>query len=109
MPAKKSSPTKPARKPATKSSTATKSKEPFLIEAPGASSVLLAGSFTAWQEKPIKLKPLQNGTWKATVSLEPGIYEYRFVVDGSWRDDPRAANHVTNAFGTRNAVRQVAV
>ena len=44
------------------------------------------------------------GQRKADLCLKPGIYEYRFVVDGNWVDDPCARTWVANPFGTRNAV-----
>lgn len=80
----------------------------FTITAPGAASVALVGDFTHWQEKPIALKPVGGGQWKASVPLSPGTYHYRFLVDGEWRDDPECTLRVANPFGTENAVRQVA-
>ena len=65
-----------------------KVRRTFSFHAPEAMSVLLVGEFTHWQENPISLKKQKNGTWKGTVSLPPGTYHYRFLVDGEWRDDP---------------------
>lgn len=79
----------------------------FTITAPGATSVALVGDFTNWQEKPIAMKPVGTGVWKATVTLAPGIHHYRFLVDGEWRDDPECTLRVPNPFGTTNAVREV--
>jgi hypothetical protein len=45
-----------------------------------------------------------NGTWKRVFYLEPGVYEYRFIVDGVWFDDPDAAELWTNEFGNFNCV-----
>jgi hypothetical protein len=42
------------------------------------------------------------------VALPPGNHQYRFRVDGEWRDDPAAAVRVPNPFGGENAVRVVA-
>jgi hypothetical protein len=41
------------------------------------------------------------------LSLEVGIYEYRFVVDGQWMDDPNAEQHVPNGLGGRNSLLAV--
>ncbi len=79
----------------------------FTLRAPGASNVALVGDFTHWQERPIALKPVGGGLWKARVSLAPGTYHYRFLVDGEWRDDPECTLRVPNPFGTENAVREV--
>lgn len=79
----------------------------FELDAPQAASVLLAGDFTGWQAEPIQLKKDRDGRWKITVSLAPGTYQYRFMVDGVWVDDPRAQARVANPFGSANCVRQV--
>ncbi len=79
----------------------------FELEAPQASTVLLAGDFTGWEKTPIALNKEGNGRWKATISLAPGTYQYRFMVDGNWTDDPQAPARVYNPFGTANCVREV--
>ena len=48
-----------------------------------------------------------EGKWSAEVPLNPGRYEYRFVVDGRWQDDPMAARFVGNPFGGLNCVLEV--
>jgi hypothetical protein len=45
-----------------------------------------------------------NGMWKKTLCLEPGVYEYRFVVDGIWHDDAGSVEGWTNEFGSFNCV-----
>jgi hypothetical protein len=50
---------------------------------------------------------LQDGLWSTVVPLRPGIYSYRFIVDGKWCDDPRSSHHVPNPFGGENAVVHV--
>ena len=41
------------------------------------------------------------------LSLEAGIYEYRFFVDGNRENDPSCSSCVPNEFGTKNCVRSV--
>jgi len=79
-------------------------KRDFTILAPEAKSVLLAGDFTQWQEKPIPLKKGRNGVWKASVNLQPGTYHYRFLVDGQWIDDPQCSLHSPNPYGSQDDV-----
>ncbi|MEN0003466.1 MAG: serine hydrolase [Bacteroidota bacterium] len=52
-----------------------------------ASSVFLAGSFNDWNtlSHPCIFK---NGKWICRVQLEPGTYEYKFLVNGVWIPDP---------------------
>jgi len=39
--------------------------------------------------------------------VNPGRYEYLFVVDGQWLPDPNAKESVANPFGGRNSVLRV--
>jgi len=82
-------------------------KETFSLVEPGAMHVKLVGDFTGWEQDPIELKKQKDGTWKATVSLEPGGHEYRYLVDGQWRDDPQCQSRRPNPFGESNCVREV--
>jgi 1,4-alpha-glucan branching enzyme len=81
-----------------------KQKVTFHFEAPAAQSVLLAGDFTGWQEAPVSLKKDKRGIWKKSITLPPGRYEYRLLVDGEWRDDPECPNRHPNQFGGENCV-----
>lgn len=85
-----------------------KSKQTFAFKAPEASNVLLVGDFTHWQEQPISLKRRKDGVWTGTVSLPPGTYHYRFLVDGEWRNDPECTLRVPNPFGSEDMIREVA-
>lgn len=80
----------------------------FSIQAPGAKNVLLAGDFTDWEAHAHKMRRLRRGgaTFAATVSLPPGTHQYKFLVDGEWREDPKA-EAIPNSLGTRNSVRSV--
>lgn len=82
-------------------------KETFQLIAPQAEEVLLLGTFTNWEEDPILMRHENDGMWKISLPLAPGTYEYRFMVDGQWRDDCKCTHRVGNAFGTHNCVRDV--
>jgi len=45
-----------------------------------------------------------DGLWRSKVWLPPGRHEYRFVVDGQWISDPKAAEAVPNPYGGSNSV-----
>ncbi len=78
----------------------------FRLDAPEASAVRLAGSFTGWQPS-YALNEGAPGVWTILVPLPPGVHDYQFVVDDSeWRPDP-AAPRVEDGFGGENS--QVAV
>ncbi len=79
-------------------------KATFEFMAPGAQSVLLAGDFNSWNADVNPLKKTSNGLWKTNIDLSPGRYEYRFLVDGQWQNDPESESYVPNPFGEDNCV-----
>ena len=85
-----------------------KRKVTFACDAPEAQTVSVAGNFTNWDQAPISLKKSKDGLWKTTLSLAPGTYEYRLLVDGQWQDDPQCPTRLANPFGTENCIRTVA-
>ncbi|MDX1648004.1 MAG: isoamylase early set domain-containing protein [Longimicrobiales bacterium] len=78
----------------------------FVFIAPEASSVQITGDFVDWNPEGIALKDERaTGVWTVDVPLEPGVYQYGFVVDGvEWRPDPRAVSTVDDGFGRENSV-----
>jgi len=82
-------------------------KVPFEFLAPEAQEVYLAGDFNNWDINANPMKKDKKGLWKTTVSLKPGRYEYRFLVDGNWENDPSCCDCVPNEFGSQNCVRIV--
>jgi len=80
----------------------------FEYSSPEVKEVSLAGNFNQWNPKANPMKKDKKGTWKATLFLEPGRYEYRFVADGNWENDPSCSCCVENEFGSKNCVRNVA-
>jgi 1,4-alpha-glucan branching enzyme len=87
--------------------TSIKRRVAFSIESPEAESVLISGDFTEWLAKPLILKKNKNGVWKVHVMLAPGEHQYRFLVDGQWKDDPCCSARLTNPYGSENCVRVV--
>jgi len=79
----------------------------FEYHAPEAQSVFVAGTFNDWRPDATPLQPQQSGLWTIELELAPGIYKYRFVVDGSWCSDPSASETGVNPFGDQDAVLRV--
>jgi 1,4-alpha-glucan branching enzyme len=77
----------------------------FAVHEPRAEQVFVCGAFNDWQATPLIRKA--NRDWKTTVALAPGRYEYKFVIDGKWKIDPRAHQFSPNGFGTLNSVIEV--
>lgn len=85
-----------------------KRKITFVLDAPGASEVYIAGDFNAWAPRTHSMKPDGNGRWVTQLRLGPGRFEYKFIVDGRWVMDPANARQCPNCFGTANSVLTVA-
>lgn len=84
-----------------------KKKVTFSIEAADAGQVILAGDFNGWNTKKHPMKKDGNGVWKKSVMLPSDVYEYKFLVDGNWREDPANDKTCPNCFGTFNNVLSV--
>jgi 1,4-alpha-glucan branching enzyme len=74
---------------------------------PLAREVFVAGSFNEWNPGATPLAAQGGGKWSAELALAPGAYEYRFVVDGEWTDDPKCPRNIANPFGSFNSVLEV--
>ena len=80
----------------------------FKMYAETGSKVSVAGDFNKWNPTATELTE-QNGTgdFSVTVSLLPGSYEYKFVINGTWCADPACPDWVKNSVGTLNSVCKV--
>jgi hypothetical protein len=80
----------------------------LVVVQPGAQTVQVAGDFNGWNPERTPLARAGSGAWTVTLPLEPGRYEYMFVVDGqTWIADPFAAEQDADGFGSSNAVLDV--
>jgi hypothetical protein len=74
----------------------------FRLGAADAEQVALVGDFTEWQARH-QLDEIAPGVWSIVIPLEPGVYEYQFVIDGEkWMVDPLAPA-VADGFGGSNS------
>jgi 1,4-alpha-glucan branching enzyme len=79
----------------------------FSYEASTAEEAILMGDFNDWNPEKHPMKNDGKGTWKKTVLLFPGAYEYKFLIDGKWRVDPQNDQTRVNRFGTKNNIVEV--
>ncbi|MCX5633553.1 MAG: AAA family ATPase [Phycisphaerae bacterium] len=79
----------------------------FVTLYPRARSVQIAGDFNNWQPQQTTMKPAQDGKWELALTLAPGKYRYRMVVDGQWQQDPYNEQVEMNPFGEFNSVLEV--
>ena len=79
----------------------------FELIAPQANRVVLTGNFNSWNPDAITMKKDKKGNWKTGLNLKPGRYEYKFIVDGQWWDDPANPDRATNEHGSANSVKEI--
>ena len=77
-------------------------KVTFSLTSPDAKEVILMGDFNRWNPKKHPMKKDGNGVWEKTTMLFPGRYEYRFLVDNRWENDPENNQTCLNRLGTKN-------
>lgn len=79
-------------------------KVTFIFESTEARKIFLSVDFNNWS---LKTHPMINdgvGRWKRTMMIPLGKYEYKFLADGKWVEDPRNDQTCPNIFGTYNSV-----
>jgi len=73
-----------------------------------AGDVKVAGNFNSWSATDrYRLMKDKNGKWSLYLSLKPGKYQYKFIVDGEWREDPENPARVVGDFGQLNSVIEI--
>ncbi len=77
----------------------------------GQHTVLLSGTFNNWAATSPAADALTDpgatGTWKVEKTLKPGVYQYKFIVDGNWQPDATNPNQVPDGYGGKNSVVEV--
>jgi hypothetical protein len=77
----------------------------FALDMPDAHSVHVVGSFNNWVPQPCKLHKDNGSTrWTLNLRLNPGRYEYAFLVDGKHIRHPHAEFYRDDGFGNQNTV-----
>jgi len=71
-----------------------------------ADTVALCGEFNNWSAQDSRLERGGDGSWQATVALEPGrSYRYRYLLDGErWENAWHADRYVPNSYGGTDSV-----
>jgi chromosome partitioning protein len=73
-----------------------------------AGEVRIAGDFNGWiPDRGVESRVQGEGpdrVWTKVLRLPPGTYQYRYVVDGEWREDPENPRFVCGPVGGRNSL-----
>ncbi|MCB1183210.1 hypothetical protein KDM41_07240, partial [bacterium] len=74
----------------------------------GVQNVFLAGTFNDWNDSKTKMADADgDGTYTVTLLLAQGTYQYKFVVDGNWQQDPNNPAGADDGFGGQNSILKV--
>ena len=85
-----------------------KKKTVFTFSAPQAQNVEIAGDFNNWvADQESKLEKMTDGVWVKTFSLQPGRYQYKFIVDGKWVVDPNNPATELDKSGNTNSLMEI--
>lgn len=65
--------------------------------------VFVAGNFNNWNPGELALRKTDSG-WELPYVLSPGIYSYKYIVDGNWITDPANKTRIDDGEGNMNSV-----
>jgi 1,4-alpha-glucan branching enzyme len=71
---------------------------------PAPRCVYLVGDFNQWNPTTVRMVPGKDGRFRAKLRLPPGEYQYKFVADGVWLNDPDAERQVVNSYKALSSV-----
>lgn len=75
---------------------------------PDAKQVHVVGDFNQWSvSEEAAMVRTDGGVWNRELTLSPGRYRYKFVIDGQWQEDPVNPNSEPNAFGSLDSILSV--
>ncbi|MFH1754624.1 MAG: alpha amylase N-terminal ig-like domain-containing protein [Candidatus Latescibacterota bacterium] len=71
-------------------------------------NIFLAGTFNSWSPTAMQMTDEDDdNVYEYTLKLEPGRYEYKFVVNGAWYEDQKAGEFVDDGHGGKNSILNV--
>jgi predicted esterase len=82
-------------------------KEGFLFSyySPGAKEIFLAGDFNGWKRRETSLIKGRDNVWRIVLELKPNrSYDYKYIVDGNWVNDPNNKDLNPDVAGGANSV-----
>jgi chromosome partitioning protein len=76
-----------------------------------AGDVRIAGDFNGWvPDRGVRSLIGSDGetrVWTKVLTLEPGTYQYRYIVDGEWQEDPANPQSAPGPTGQPNSILHV--
>ncbi|MGM0441584.1 MAG: glycogen-binding domain-containing protein [Elusimicrobiota bacterium] len=77
----------------------------FYFERSQTENVAVAGDFSNWNRVP--LEEVEDGIFKKEISVDPGRYQYKLIVDGNWVTDPENSKKISDGRGGKNSLLEV--
>ena len=68
-----------------------------------AGQVNISGTFNGWSTLQSPMDKCDSG-WCIKMTLSPGRYSYKYIIDGKWTIDPKNKEKETNEHGTFNSI-----
>jgi hypothetical protein len=72
--------------------------------------IYLAGNFNNWNPEDANYLMKDDdgdGVWSITVKLGPGTYQYKYVIESKWTQDPYGPEEAPDGYGGRNSKFEV--
>lgn len=69
--------------------------------------VQLAGDFNNWEPDQNVATRRKGDIVEKVLKLQPGVYQYRLVIDGQWQDDASNPDRMQNLMGGYNSILRV--
>lgn len=77
----------------------------FSYYAPCAKEIFLAGDFNGWKKRATPLIKGKDDVWRIILELKPNrSYDYKYIVDGNWVNDPNNEDLNPDVVGGANSV-----
>jgi hypothetical protein len=70
----------------------------FYYKNDNANNVSIVGDFNNWNPYSHPMRKNLAGLWEIVIDIPPGVYFYRFVVDGNYKNDPLGRVMVYDIF-----------
>lgn len=83
-------------------------RKEFVLYAPDAKTVRIVGNFNNWRPTDEYLMERgEEGKWSKEITLPPGHYQYKYVVDDQWVEDENNPSVTDDSFGGKNSVIEI--
>lgn len=79
----------------------------FSFNAPTARSVFVVGDFNDWTKNDKYSLEKKDGIWTKKMLLKKGKYQYKFIVDDKWLEDPVNPQTIPNPYGELNSILEI--